>query len=102
MKKIVLKVRFSVKERLSRGLRRCRDAGTRLRYLMIFNVLGNRSARQTAEVLKVHHTTVGRVIQRFQQWGEAGLYDGRADNGADKLEEDYLTRLHTVVARTPS
>jgi len=101
MKKIVLKVRVSVKERLSRNLRRCRDARTRLWYLMIFNVINGRSARQTAEVLKVHHTTVGRVIEKFRRYGEAGLYDGRADNGADKLDEDYLQRLHTIVAKTP-
>ena len=34
-------------------------------------------------------------------YGEAGLYDGRADNGHDKLSEDYLQRLHTIVSRTP-
>ena len=102
MEKIVLKVRFGVKERLSRGLRQCRDAGTRLRYLMIFNVINGRSTRQTGEVLKVHHTTVGRVVKKFCQYGEAGLYDGRADNGDDKLDEDYLQHLHTIVSKTPA
>jgi transposase len=101
MQKIVLQVRVSVKESLSKNLRRCRDAGVRLRYLMIFNVINRRSARQTAEVLKVHNTTVYRVLQRFQQYGEAGLYDGRCDNGTDKLDEDYLSRLQTIVGRTP-
>lgn len=101
MEKIVLKVGFKVKQRLSKGLRGCRDAGTKLRYLMIVNVIHGLSARQTAEVLKVHHTTVGRAVNRFRQWGEAGLHDGRADNGADKLDEDYLQRLHTIVGRTP-
>jgi len=101
MNKIVLKVRVSVKDRLSKGLRRCRDAGTRLRYLMIFNVINGRSTRQTAEVLKVHHTTVGRVVEKFRRYGEAGLYDGRADNGDDKLSEDYLQRLHKIVSKTP-
>ena len=101
MKQIVLKVRLSVKERLSRSLRRCRDAGTRLRFLMIFNVLNGRSARQTAEVLNVHHTTVGRVVEKFRLYGEAGLQDGRADNGDDKLSEDYLQRLHGMVSKTP-
>jgi transposase len=101
MNKIVLKIRVSVKERLSRSLRRCRDAGTRLRFLMIFNVVDGRSARQTAEVLKVHHTTVGRVVDKFRSYGEAGLHDGRADNGDDKLSEDYLQRLHCIVSKTP-
>ena len=57
MNKIVLKVRVSVKKRLSKGLRGCRDAATRLRYLMIVNVINGRSTRETAKVLKVHHTT---------------------------------------------
>src|ERR1041384_1535107 len=101
MKKIVLKVRHSVKERLYRALRQCRNAGTKLRYLMIVNVISGRSTRQTAAFLKVHHTTVGRAVARFRRYGEAGLQDGRADNGEDKLSEDYLQRLHTLVRNTP-
>jgi transposase len=101
MKQIVLKVRLSVKERLRKGLRRCHDAGTRLRYLMVFNVINGRSTRETAQVLGVHPTTVGRVVERFRRYGEAGLYDGRADNGDDKLSEEYLQRLHTIVQQTP-
>ena len=88
MKQIVLHVRFGVKERLSKNLQRCRDAGVRLRYLIIFNVLRGLSAREIGDLLKVHNTTVYRVVGRFQQYGEAGLYDGRADNGDDKLDEE--------------
>lgn len=101
MPAIVLKVRYAVKERLLKNLRRCRSAGTRLRYLMIVNVLNGRSARTTAEVLKVHNTTVYRVVRRFGAYGEAGLADGRADNGADKLDERYLSRLDKAVRQTP-
>src|ERR1700738_311808 len=68
MKPIVLKVRFSVKERLLKNLQRCRHAGDRLRYLMVINVLSGRSSRQTAEVLQVHNTTVARVIRRFRAY----------------------------------
>ena len=70
MKIIVLKVRWSVKERLRKNLRLVRDAGTKLRYLMIFNVLHGRSCHETATVLKVHHTTVGRVVKRFARMGK--------------------------------
>lgn len=49
----------------------------------------------------MHHTTVGRVVKRFRRHGEAGLQDGRADNGADKLGEGYL-QLHTIVSNTPA
>ncbi len=98
---IVLTVRHSVKERLLKALRRCRDAGTRLRYLIVLQVIRGRSARDTARALEVHPTTVYRVVGRFRAHGEAGLADGRADNGDDKLSEAYLGRLHRVVRGAP-
>jgi transposase len=101
MQAILLNVRLAVKERLRRNLRRCRDARVRLRYLIVFNALNGRSARQTEEVLQVHNTTVYRVLKRFRTYGEAGLRDGRADNGAEKLGEAYLGKLDRVVRATP-
>jgi transposase len=101
MSGIVLKVRYAVKQRLLKNLRRCRSAGVRLRYLIVLNVLNGRSARATAEVLQVHNTTVYRVLNRFRTYAEAGLADGRADNGADKVDEPYLNRLYRVVRSTP-
>ena len=101
MKRIILKVQWSVKERLRKNLPKVRDAGTKVRYLMIFNVLAERSCHETAKVLKVHHTTVGRVVKRFEQYGEAGLQDGRCDNGQDKLDEEFLQELDRVVRKTP-
>jgi transposase len=101
MRAIVLKVRFAVKERLLKNLRRCRDAKVRLRYLVIINLLNGRSARTTEEVLKVHNTTVYRVVKRFRAYGEAGLWDGRVDNGSDKLSEAFLGKLYRVVRATP-
>jgi transposase len=101
MPSIVLQVRYAVKDRLVKNLRRCRHAQTRLRYLIVLNGLHGRSARETAEALKVHNTTVYRVLERFRAYGEAGLVDGRADNGADKLDDAYLNQLYRVVRRAP-
>jgi transposase len=98
---IVLKVRHSVKDRLLKNLRQCRSAAVRQRYLIIVNVLSGRTARQTAEVLQVHNTTVYRVVERFRAYGEAGLCDGRTDNGTEKLSEVYLAKLFQVVRATP-
>jgi transposase len=97
MTSIVLHVRFSVKERLLKSLRRCRNSKVRLHYVIVLNVLSGRSARIIAEVLKVHNTTVYRVLQRFRVYGEAGLWDGRTDNGLEKLDEAYLAKLYRVV-----
>src|SRR6516164_4337505 len=86
MSAIVLKVRFAVKERLLRQLRRCGVAGVRTRYLIVINLLNGRGAYETADVLGVHNTTVYRVARRFRERGEWGLLDGREDNGAAKLD----------------
>src|SRR5947209_4360227 len=102
MKPIVLNVRFAVKERILKGLRRCRGAGDKARYLVIVNLLNGRSVAEVVEILRMHNTTAYRVSKRFQAYGEAGLHDGRADNGADKLDEDYSSKWDRVVRGTPT
>jgi transposase len=101
MVSIIPKLRFTVKQRLLKQLRQCRPAVLRLRYLIIINLDNGRSARHTAAVLRVHPTTVYRVAQRFRDYGEWGLYDGRADNGRTKLDERYLDTLYQVVRSQP-
>ena len=101
MPPIVPKVRFAVKQRLLRNLRRCRQAGLRLRYLIVINLLNGRGAYATAEALGVHNTTVYRVAKRFREHGEWGLLDGREDNGTAKLDERYLGLLYRAVRSRP-
>jgi|SRR5579872_6883863 len=101
MASILAGTRFSVKDKLCKQLRRCRDAGVRLRYLIVLNLLSGRSAYRTAEVLGVHNTTVYRVARRFRTCGEWGLWDARADNGPTKLDERFLAALYRVVRATP-
>jgi transposase len=101
MSAILAGVRFSVKEKLCKNLRRCRNAGIRARYLIVINLLNGRSAYRTAEVLRVHNTTVYRVADRFRARGEWGLWDAREDNGQTKLDEHFLAVLYKVVRATP-
>ncbi len=101
MPSILPGVRFSVKEKLCKQLRRCRRAAVRIRYLIVLNLLNGRSAYQTAEVLGVHNTTVYRVACRFRDHGEGGLGDAREDNGQAKLDEHYLSVLYRVVRGPP-
>jgi transposase len=101
MSMILAGVRFSVKEKLCKQLRRCRRAGVRVRYLIVINLLNGRSAYQTAEALHVHNTTVYRVAHRFRTHGEWGLWDAREDNGLTKLDEHFLATLYRVVRGTP-
>jgi transposase len=101
MSTILPKLRFSVKERLLRWLRRCRSAGLKTRLLIILNLHHGRSPTQTAEVLHVHRTTVYRVAQRFREQGEVGLLDHREDNGPAKLDERFLAILNDLVRSGP-
>src|SRR5262249_18010112 len=101
MPAIVPPVRYAVKQRLLRHLRHCQQAGLRLRYLIVINLLTGRGARPTAKALGLHNTTVYRVAKRFRAQGEAGLLDGREDNGELKLDERYLDILYRVVRSSP-
>ena len=101
MASIVLKVRFSVKEQLLRSLRRCRQARVRLRYLVVLNLANGRSVAETESVLHIHNTTVYRIVKRYQARGEAGLWDGRVDNGSEKVDDNYLNKLYKVVHGSP-
>jgi transposase len=51
--------------------------------------------------VKVSHSTVYRVAQRFCEFGEAGLVDRREENGERKLDERYLAALYDVVKSSP-
>jgi hypothetical protein len=53
MPSILTPVRYAVKHRLLRNLRRCTYAGLRLRYLILINLLEGRTAYVTAQVLGV-------------------------------------------------
>lgn len=98
---IIPELRYSDKQKLIGRMRRCRDAGLRLRYLIIVNLASGRSPTQAAAAVQVARSTVYRVAERFREGGEAGLLDRREDNGSTKLTEAYLQRLHEVVVQNP-
>ena len=98
---ILPRVSYFVKQRFQKRFRQCRDALVRIRYLIIINVRNGRSAREIAKVLNVHNTTVYRVVRAFLERGEAALWDGRQDNGTEKLSQDYLALLDQIVRSNP-
>jgi transposase len=101
MLSIVPKVAWFVKEKMRKRFQKCRIALVRTRYLIVFNLWGGRGAREIERILDVHNTTVYRVARRFRERGEASLWDGREDNGAEKLSEAYLGMLDDIVRSTP-
>jgi hypothetical protein len=44
---------------------------------------------------------MSEAVKRFRAYGEAGLCDGRADNGVEKLSERYRKELDRVVRGNP-
>jgi transposase len=99
---IVPKVRFSVKDKMQKRFRACRNATVRSHYLIIFNFWNGRGGREIGRVLSIHNTTVYRVAKRFRERGELGLWDGREDNGDEKLSADFLGLLDTLVRNKPT
>jgi transposase len=92
---------YFVKERFFKRFRNCGQALVRIRYLIIINNWNGRSAREIAKVLKIHNTTVYRVVKSFRDRGEASLWDGREDNGGEKLCPDFLGLLDRIVRSSP-
>lgn len=101
MSSIVPVVPWSVKEKMRKRFQKCRSASVRLRYLIVFNLWNGRGARDIEPILHVHNTTIYRVAKRFRESGEISLWDGREDNGADKLSEVFLGILNDVVRSSP-
>lgn len=101
MEGIVPEVRWSAKERLIREMRRCSDAKQKLRYLIIINLLNRKTVAETVAAIHVGRSTVYDVARRFRERGEAGLIDGREENGDRKLDERYLATLYEVVQSSP-
>jgi transposase len=93
--------RFFVKERFLKRFRQCRQALVRIRYLIILNNWSGRSDREIAKLLTIHNTTVYRVVKAFRERGEAALWDGREDNGGEKLSADFLGLLDRIVRSSP-
>ena len=90
-RRIVLHPRTRAK--LEREARRCKDADTRVRYLIVLRADRGHSGKRIARELGCCDATVSRTIIRYQTFGEAGLADRREDNGRAKAD-DLLLGYH--------
>src|SRR3974377_1948661 len=101
MSVIVPRMSWLVKEKMRRRFQRCRDASARMRYLVVFNLWHGRKVRLIEALLNINNTTIYRVAKRFREHGEAALWDGRENNGAEKLSERFLGILDQLVRSQP-
>ena len=99
-RRIVLHPRTRAK--LQRKTRRCTDADTRVRYLIVLRAdRGGHSGKRIARELGCCAATVSRTRDRYETLGEAGLIDRRADNGNRKADAAYAQTVLWILAQTP-
>lgn len=98
-RKIVLHPR--TREKLRRVARRCRDADTRVRYLIVLRSADGWSGRRISKALGCCPSTVSHTLDRWEAYGEAGLVDRREDNGQVKADESYVAAVRWILAGTP-
>lgn len=101
MEGIVPKLSRRDKQRLLDRARSCREAKLKTRYLIVLNLDDGVRPTEVGRRLKVSRSTVYRVAERFCEYGEAGLFDRREENGDLKLDEQTLAVLHEIVEASP-
>ena len=97
-RRIVLHPR--TREKLKRNARRCTDADTRVRYLIVLRSGEGHSGKRIARELGCCGATVSRTLDRYQALGEAGLIDRREDNGPRKVDELYAQTVLWILQHT--
>jgi transposase len=100
MEGIIPKLSRQAKRRLEKRSRKA-DGALRIRMLIVLNLADGIAANEVAKRLKVARSTVYRVAKRFSDEGEDGLVDRRGENGATKLDDQYLATLWEVVESSP-
>lgn len=75
-----------------------RDAGFRLRCMIVLNLVRGESTQRISDVLGCSLSQVYRIAWRFVEQGEIGLADRREDNGQTKVDESYQAELLRLVA----
>jgi transposase len=82
-------------------LRRLRDACLYRRGMIVCHSLAGAGPSAVARMVHCARSTVYQVLGRFAALGEAGLLDGRRENGSPKVDAAFLAGLRELVRRTP-
>ena len=101
MSKMVFGLARRVKLQVRGMRRRTRDKALALRCQIVLLADKKRARPWIAEAVGCSVSWVNRVIGRFRAFGPASLHDARADNGAVKIDEQYLSILSDLVDQSP-
>lgn len=88
--------------RLLREARKVDDVLLRLRVLVVLHYAKGLGCNRIAEALQIAPGSVARIGRRYLKYGEAGLNDGRKENGVSKVDEDLIAALAEIVCQAPS
>lgn len=89
------------RERLRRRMNRCGDAHLRCRLLIVLHADAGLPKTHIGRACGCARSTVDRVIDRYQAFGDAGLIDRREDNGQRKADTFYCSTLKWILEGTP-
>lgn len=84
--------------RLRAKAAKCTDILLAMRYRIIVLSAEGWSRPRIAAATGWHVSTISCVRKRWMQHGEAGLIDGREDNGPSKVDDHYAATLRLVAA----
>jgi Homeodomain-like domain-containing protein len=98
-RRIVLRPR--TREKVERAAKRCKDADTRVRHLILLRSADGWSGKKIVKALGCCAATVSRTLDRWEGYGEAGLVDRREDNGTTKADDLYAQTVLWVLGSTP-
>jgi transposase len=101
MPRMVLKLERGVKVKLRRLRRSTKDKGLATRCQIILLAGRGRSQSAIADSLGCSRSWACEVIQRFGEFGIAGLCDRREDNGQVKLDGRFLSVLYDTIDESP-
>ena len=90
------------RRRLVRLDRDTRDADLRIRGRVVLKVTEGMSCTAAARALGCAASTAARIAARFRRHGEAGLVDGRSDNGSRKVDADGCARIMALLEQRPT
>lgn len=99
--RIIPKLGWGRRRRLRRLYRREKSGLVKVRLLVICRLAEGQSSVDIERSGICVRSTVSHVGTRFRYLGELGLEDGRRFNGRNKLNEEVLERLATLITGVP-
>jgi len=95
------RLRRAVRLWLRRLDRKTRDADLRIRCRVLLKVAAGLSRHAAARAVGCAPSSAWRMVTRWEQEGEASLFDRREHNGAHKLDGQRLAGLQEILTHSP-